>query len=199
VRGSTGRCRPRRHRRAFAAPGTRARPHATSGAAAAARFRTALPGVVVGEPRSVGHLTALRSHCSHGRAGRAVARHRPGLRAHARARARSSATGSMIQTRPCDATACDVRCMKRGSGAIQPNAKPISSTKRTPPTPPTLPGRNRSAGDNSTRGGVQGCAERALGSVDRRIRPAPEPKENSDRPERDAPPLRSPPGGGSSA
>ena len=27
--------------------------------------------------------------------------------------------------------------MKRGSGAIQPNAKPSSSTKRTPPTSPT--------------------------------------------------------------
>ena len=30
--------------------------------------------------------------------------------------------------------------MKRGSGAIQPNAKPSSSTKRTPPTSPTVPG-----------------------------------------------------------
>jgi len=32
--------------------------------------------------------------------------------------------------------------MKRGSGAIQPNAKPISSTKRTPPTDRRYLGRS---------------------------------------------------------
>jgi catechol 2,3-dioxygenase-like lactoylglutathione lyase family enzyme len=56
----------------------------------------------------------------------------------ARPSAVSSATGSIIQTRPCNATACEVRCIKRGSGAIQPYAKPSSSTKRTPLTPPTV-------------------------------------------------------------
>jgi hypothetical protein len=35
--------------------------------------------------------------------------------------------------------------MKPGSDAIQPNAKPISSTKRTPPMPATVPRRNHSA------------------------------------------------------
>ena len=56
--------------------------------------------------------------------------------------ARSSATGSITQTRPSEARAWEARCRERGSGAIQPNAKPISSTKRAPSTPPTVPGRD---------------------------------------------------------
>lgn len=50
--------------------------------------------------------------------------HHPGRIAElsARSSTRSSATGSITQTRPCEATACEIQCMKRGSGAIQPNA-----------------------------------------------------------------------------
>jgi hypothetical protein len=49
--------------------------------------------------------------------------------------ATSSATGSITQTRPSAVRTCDARSMKCGSGAIQPNANPISSTKRTRSTP----------------------------------------------------------------